>query len=98
MTSHLYSNPHSQHGLVDAEIGAEKAVRQARQLTLDMCQASAEDYEVIFTSGATGDRVSQNFDTAVSTAPSRVFSMPDLSLADITNATTQRSPASVVPC
>ncbi|KAK9867044.1 hypothetical protein WJX84_002335 [Apatococcus fuscideae] len=54
MTSHLYSNPHSQHGLVGEGVGAATAVQQARQLTLDMCQASAEDYDVIFTSGATG--------------------------------------------
>ncbi|KAK9822750.1 hypothetical protein WJX74_003955 [Apatococcus lobatus] len=54
MTHHLYTNPHSQHGLAEEGIGAAKAVQQARQLTLDMCQASAEDYEVIFTSGATG--------------------------------------------
>lgn len=55
MTHHLYTNPHSQHGLAEEGIGAATALQQARQLTLDMCQASAEDYEVVFTSGATGE-------------------------------------------
>ena len=54
MTHHLYTNPHSQHGLAEEGVGAAQAVQQARQLTLDMCHASAEDYDVIFTSGATG--------------------------------------------
>lgn len=47
----VFGNPHSQHnGLLDAAATED----EARKLTLGMCNASAAEYECIFTSGATG--------------------------------------------
>ena len=53
LTSHLFGNPHSQHGWSGNE-GSAQAVAEARQLTLQMCNAPLGEYECIFTSGATG--------------------------------------------
>jgi len=44
-------NPHSLHSGPTTGGDAEA---KARQLTLDMCNASASEYDCIFTSGATG--------------------------------------------
>lgn len=54
LESHLFGNPHSQHGWSGNE-GSATAVAEARRLTLQMCNAPVGDYECIFTSGATGD-------------------------------------------
>ena len=54
LESHLFGNPHSQHGWSGNE-GAATAVAEARQLTLQMCNAPVGEYECVFTSGATGD-------------------------------------------
>ena len=53
LASHLFGNPHSQHGWSGNE-GSAQAVAEARQLTLQMCNAPLGEYECIFTSGATG--------------------------------------------
>ncbi len=53
MQSHVYGNPHSLQSWAPME-GSAQAVAEARRLTLEMCNASAADYECIFTSGATG--------------------------------------------
>lgn len=65
LESHLFGNPHSQHGWSGNE-GSATAVAEARQLTLDMCNAPLGQYECIFTSGATGQQTS--------TAPPAVLS------------------------
>ena len=52
LSANVVGNPHSQHSEPEAGGDAEAS---ARQLTLDMCNASASDYECIFTSGATGE-------------------------------------------
>ena len=52
---HLFTNPHSQHGVESDLPSSAAAESDARALTLAMCNASAEDYECIFTSGATGE-------------------------------------------
>ena len=54
LESHLFGNPHSQHGWSGNE-GSATAVAEARQLTLQMCNAPVGEYECVFTSGATGD-------------------------------------------
>ena len=53
LASHLFGNPHSQHGWSGNE-GSAQAVAEARQLTLQMCNAPLGEYECVFTSGATG--------------------------------------------
>ena len=53
LESHLFGNPHSQHGWSGNE-GSAQAVAEARQQTLQMCNAPLGEYECIFTSGATG--------------------------------------------
>ena len=53
METHLFGNPHSQHGWSGNE-GSAQAVAEARQLTLQMCNAPLGEYECVFTSGATG--------------------------------------------
>ena len=53
LESHLFGNPHSQHGWSGND-GSGSAVAEARQLTLDMCNAPLGQYECVFTSGATG--------------------------------------------
>lgn len=53
LASHLFGNPHSQHGWSGSE-GSAQAVAEARQLTLQMCNAPLGEYECVFTSGATG--------------------------------------------
>ncbi len=53
LETHLFGNPHSQHGWSGNE-GSAQAVAEARQLTLEMCNAPLGEYECIFTSGATG--------------------------------------------
>ena len=53
LESHLFGNPHSQHGWSGNE-GSATAVAVARRLTLQMCNAPVGDYECVFTSGATG--------------------------------------------
>lgn len=50
----LYTNPHSGHAAWGSDISAMDCEAEARALTLAMCHAKAEDYECIFTSGATG--------------------------------------------
>lgn len=51
--SHLFGNPHSQHGW-SGNVGSATAVAEARQLTLQMCNAPLGKYECVFTAGATG--------------------------------------------
>ncbi len=53
LASHLFGNPHSQHGWSGNE-GSAQAVAEARHLTLQMCNAPLGEYECVFTSGATG--------------------------------------------
>ena len=53
LESHLFGNPHSQHGW-SGNIGSAAAVAEARQLTLKMCNAPLGEYECVFTAGATG--------------------------------------------
>ena len=53
----LYTNPHSGHVAWGDDIRAMECEAEARALTLAMCNAPAEDYECIFTSGATGEPV-----------------------------------------
>ena len=53
LASNLFGNPHSQHGWSGNE-GSAQAVAEARQLTLQMCNAPLGEYECVFTSGATG--------------------------------------------
>jgi len=53
LASHLFGNPHSQHGWSGNE-GSAQAVAEARQLTLQMCNAPLGEYECVFTPGATG--------------------------------------------
>ena len=50
----LYTNPHSGHAAWGSDISAMDCEAEARALTLALCHATAEDYECIFTSGATG--------------------------------------------
>ena len=50
----LYTNPHSGHAAWGSDISAVDCEAEARALTLAMCHAPAEDYECVFTSGATG--------------------------------------------
>ena len=52
----LYTNPHSGHAAWGSDISAMDCEAEARALTLAMCNAPAEEYECIFTSGATGAR------------------------------------------
>ncbi|KAL3136431.1 hypothetical protein ABBQ38_005687 [Trebouxia sp. C0009 RCD-2024] len=51
--SHLFGNPHSQHGW-SGNVGSAAAVAEARHLTLQMCNAPLGEYECVFTAGATG--------------------------------------------
>ena len=53
LESHLFGNPHSQHGW-SGNVGSAAAVAEARQLTLEMCHAPLGEYECVFTAGATG--------------------------------------------
>lgn len=53
LESHLFGNPHSQHGW-SGNVGSAAAVAEARQLTLEMCNAPLGEYECVFTAGATG--------------------------------------------
>lgn len=53
LESHLFGNPHSQHGW-SGNVGSAAAVAEARQLTLKMCNAPLGEYECVFTAGATG--------------------------------------------
>jgi len=50
----LYTNPHSGHSAWGSDVSATECEAEARALTLAMCNAPAEVYECIFTSGATG--------------------------------------------
>ena len=52
----LYTNPHSGHAAWGSDISAMDCEAEARAITLAMCNAPAEEYECIFTSGATGAR------------------------------------------
>ena len=54
LESHLFGNPHSQHGW-SGNVGSAAAVAEARQLTLQMCNAPLGQYECVFTSGTTGE-------------------------------------------
>ena len=54
LATRLYTNPHSGHATWDGDPGTIEMEAQARALTLAMCRARSEDYECIFTSGATG--------------------------------------------
>ena len=54
LRGNLYTNPHSGHAAWGSDISATECEAEARALTLAMCKASAEEYECIFTSGATG--------------------------------------------
>lgn len=70
LESHLFGNPHSQHGWSGNE-GSATAVAEARQLTLQMCNAPIGEYECVFTSGATGDTtmsvsITQSIDSSMS--------------------------------
>lgn len=81
LSANVMGNPHSQHsGPVAVSDGESKA----RQLTLDMCNASAGEYDCIFTSGATGeshkvfhsDAISTCAHTGSSTHVPRTFNDP----------------------
>ena len=50
----LLTNPHSGHAAWGSDASALEREAEARALTLAMCNAPAEEYECIFTSGATG--------------------------------------------
>ncbi len=50
----LYSNPHSGHVAWSGDANVSDAEAHARALTLAMCNASPQEYECIFVSGATG--------------------------------------------
>lgn len=54
LSTQLYSNPHSGHIAWCGDASASDAETQARTLTLKMCNASEQEYECIFVSGATG--------------------------------------------
>ncbi|CAK7355477.1 unnamed protein product [Dovyalis caffra] len=49
-SSNVYANPHSHS---DSSSATSDIIREARQLVLDYCNASAKEYKCIFTSGAT---------------------------------------------
>lgn len=57
LESHLFGNPHSQHGW-SGNVGSAAAVATARKLTLEMCNAPLGEYECVFTAGATGEHSS----------------------------------------
>ena len=70
----LYTNPHSGHAAWGSDISAMDCEAEARALTLAMCNTPAEDYECIFTSGATGARPLQGgCSHARESAPSKGF-------------------------
>ena len=54
MSASLYTNPHSLHGDLLGDRSSMAAEQEARRLVLAMCNAPAEEYTCIFTSGATG--------------------------------------------
>lgn len=54
LNGELYSNPHSGHVAWRGDASSAAVDAEARALTLEMCNASPEDYECIFVSGATG--------------------------------------------
>ena len=49
----VLGNPHSQ---LDGGVGIAARMEEARRLTLQLCNAGADEYECVFTSGATGTR------------------------------------------
>lgn len=54
LSTQLYSNPHSGHVAWSGDASASDAEAHARAFTLAMCNASPQEYECIFVSGATG--------------------------------------------
>ena len=54
LSGSLLTNPHSGHAAWGSDASALEREAEARALTLAMCNAPAEEYECIFTSGATG--------------------------------------------
>eukprot|EP00887_Chlorella_sp_A99_P004517 scaffold34.g4517.t1 len=52
LSTRLYGNPHSEAGWGEADAAAAAAA-EARRLTLAMCNARPDEYECIFTAGAT---------------------------------------------
>ena len=78
LVSHLFGNPHSQHGWSGNE-GSAQAVTETRQLTLHMCNAPLGEYECIFTSGATGAPHVHGHDKSSScTHPHTIFVLWDV--------------------
>ena len=73
----VFGNPHSQHNDLLDSAAAED---EARRLTLSMCNASAAEYECIFTSGATGPVLVRN------PLPSLIHSRKSPSQADRTHS------------